>query len=70
MEREQLAERLLSAMGLLTEEQRVAFVLCEVEERSSSEAAQILGVPASTLRARVSAAREILRAALAKEARL
>lgn len=68
LEREQLAERLLHAMGRLTEEQRVAFVLCEVEERSSSEAADILGVPASTLRARVGAAREILRAALAEEA--
>lgn len=58
--REQLAERLLLVMDQLSEDQRVAFVLCEVEERSSREVAEILGVPGSTVRARVAAAREKL----------
>jgi RNA polymerase sigma-70 factor (ECF subfamily) len=66
--RQQLADRLLSAMDQLNEEQRVTFVLCEVEERSSSEVAEILGIPSSTVRARVSAAREKLRVALGTEA--
>ena len=63
-EREELARRLLHAMSQLSTEQRLAFVLCDVEERTSQEAAQILGVPASTLRSRLSAAREALRALL------
>jgi RNA polymerase sigma-70 factor (ECF subfamily) len=63
-EREELARRLLQAMTELSTEQRLAFVLCDVEERTSQEAAQILGTPASTLRSRLSAARETLRALL------
>jgi RNA polymerase sigma-70 factor, ECF subfamily len=67
--REQLAERLLFAMDQLGEDQRVAFVLCEVEERTSLEVAEILGVPGSTVRARVGLAREKLQRVLAGEAR-
>jgi RNA polymerase sigma-70 factor (ECF subfamily) len=63
-EREELARRLLRAMTELSPEQRLAFVLCDVEERTSQEAAQILGIPASTLRSRLSVARETLRALL------
>jgi RNA polymerase sigma-70 factor, ECF subfamily len=63
-EREELARRLLHAMSQLSTEQRLAFVLCDVEERTSQEAAQILGVPASTLRTRLSAARDTLRGLL------
>jgi RNA polymerase sigma-70 factor (ECF subfamily) len=63
-EREELARALLHAMGRLPDEQRLAFVLCDVEERSSAEAARILDIPASTLRSRVGAARHALRALL------
>jgi RNA polymerase sigma-70 factor (ECF subfamily) len=63
-ERLELARRLLHAMSQLPAEYRLAFVLCDVEERTSQEAAQILGLPASTLRSRLSAARETLRALL------
>jgi RNA polymerase sigma-70 factor (ECF subfamily) len=55
-------------MDHLTEDQRITFVLSEVEERSSAEVAEILKVPSSTVRARVSAAREKLREILAAEA--
>lgn len=65
--REQLAERLLFAMDQLGEDQRVAFVLCEVEERTSLEVAEILSIPSSTVRARVGLAREKLQRALAGE---
>jgi RNA polymerase sigma-70 factor (ECF subfamily) len=68
VEREELARRLLRAMTGLSDEQRLAFVLCDVEERTSFEAAQILGIPASTLRSRLSAARESLRSILYEEA--
>lgn len=65
--REQLSERLLRAMDQLPIEQRIAFVLCEVEERSSEEAALILSEASSTLRSRVGAARKKLRELLKEE---
>lgn len=64
---ERLAEKLTRAMDSLSTAQRLAFVLCEVEERSSSEAAQILDVPASTVRARVTSAKQKLRQLLEQE---
>ncbi|HSC88886.1 MAG TPA: sigma-70 family RNA polymerase sigma factor [Polyangiaceae bacterium] len=62
-----LAERLQRALECLSHDQRLAFVLTEIEERSSHEVSRILGAPASTLRARVSAAKEKLRRELARE---
>ena len=47
--------------------QRVAFVLCEVEERSSIEASRILGVPEGTVRSRLHHAKRKLQVALARE---
>lgn len=64
--RQELAQRLQRAFDCLSEDQRIAFVLSEVEERSSSELSLILGAPASTIRARVAAAKEKLRAELAR----
>lgn len=64
--RQRLAERLQRALDCLTDDQRLAFVLAEVEERSSSELSHILGIPASTLRARVASAKEKLRAELGR----
>lgn len=58
----ELAARLMHALDQLPDRQRVAFVLCQIEERDASEVASILGVPASTVRARVRAARSCLQA--------
>lgn len=65
----QLLLRIGRAMESLSEDQRLAFVLVDVEERSSQEAAEILESRASTVRARVSSAREQLRKALERSER-
>lgn len=54
------ARTLYSALDTLTTEQRSAFVLCEVEERSADEVAEILGIPAATVRTRCFHARKKL----------
>ncbi len=65
--RKQLAELLTRALDTLPIEQRVAFVLCEVEERTSREAAEIVGAPEATLRTRLFHAKKKLRVALETE---
>lgn len=59
--RRTLAEELSRALDLLPLEQRVAFVLCEVEERTSREVAAIVGVPEGTVRTRLFHAKRKLR---------
>jgi RNA polymerase sigma-70 factor (ECF subfamily) len=66
-ERAQLAAALVRALDALPIEQRVAIVLCEVEERTSPEVAIIMGVPEGTVRTRVLHAKRKLVEALAKE---
>jgi RNA polymerase sigma-70 factor (ECF subfamily) len=66
-EQKQLAEMLQRALETLSFEHRTAFVLCEVEERSSVEAAELLGIPEGTVRTRLHYAKQKLRAALIKE---
>lgn len=68
-ERKQLAEALNRALDTLPLDQRVAFVLCEVEERTSVEVAEILAVPEGTVRTRLHHAKRKLRAALFQSAR-
>lgn len=51
--RARLADALNRALDTLPIEQRVAFVLCEVEERTSREVAEIVGVPEATVRTRL-----------------
>jgi RNA polymerase sigma-70 factor (ECF subfamily) len=65
--RKELAQALNRALDQLPIEQRVAFVLCEVEEKSSPEVAQIVGVPEATVRTRLYHARQKLRDMLARE---
>lgn len=65
--RRRLADRLSAALDHLPVEQRVAFVLCEVEQRTSVEVAVILGVPEGTVRTRSFHARRRLRELLAAE---
>jgi RNA polymerase sigma-70 factor (ECF subfamily) len=63
----QLADALVRALDELPMNQRVAFVLLEVEERSSVEAATLVGVPEATMRTRLHHARRRLRELLAEE---
>jgi RNA polymerase sigma-70 factor, ECF subfamily len=67
-EQELEARNLLSlidaALDELPLEQRVAFVLCDVEERSSQEAATITNAPEATVRTRLRQARLKLREVL------
>jgi RNA polymerase sigma-70 factor, ECF subfamily len=55
------------ALDRLPLEQRVAFVLCDVEERTSAEAAELVGAPEGTVRTRLHHARKKLRALLEQE---
>lgn len=66
LDRALLARALHRALDELPLEQRVAFVLCEIEEHSSREAAEITGAPEATIRTRLYHARIKLRAALEK----
>ncbi len=70
-ERAELARLLTAALDRLPLDQRVAFVLCEVEERTSAEVAAMLDEKDGTIRARVMHAKKKLRedlASFAKEA--
>jgi RNA polymerase sigma-70 factor (ECF subfamily) len=65
--KKQLAAALVRALDKLSIEQRVAFVLCEVEERSSREVATIVGAPEGTVRTRLFHAKKKLRLELERE---
>jgi RNA polymerase sigma-70 factor (ECF subfamily) len=55
------------AMDALPLDQRVAFVVCEVEGRSAAEAALIAGAPEATMRTRLFHAKKKLQVALEAE---
>ncbi|MFK8001235.1 MAG: RNA polymerase sigma factor [Polyangiales bacterium] len=57
----ELRAALERGIAKLSHNHRVTFVLCSVEERSSVEAASILGVPEGTVRTRLFHARQKLR---------
>lgn len=63
-DRHELATALVRALDTLSREQRVAFVLREVEGLSASEAASVAGVPEATIRTRVFHARRKLQTEL------
>ncbi len=65
--RKQLARALVRALDELPFEQRVAIVLCEVEERTAAEAAAMVGAPEATIRTRVFHGKKKLRDALDKQ---
>lgn len=65
-QREHLASVLTCALDTLPIDQRVAFVLCEVEEHSSREVAAIVGAPEATVRTRLHHAKKKLREELAR----
>jgi RNA polymerase sigma-70 factor (ECF subfamily) len=56
-----LLEQALCAVSKLPWDQRVAFVLCELEQLSASEAAAVVGAPEATVRTRLFHARKKLR---------
>lgn len=68
-ERRQLAETMRRLLDALPMDQRVAVVLCVVEERTSGEAAEIVGVPEATVRTRLFHARRKMREMLEADAR-
>lgn len=61
----QLAMALVRALDELPTEQRLAFVLCEVEERSAAEVAEIVGAKEATVRTRLFHAKQKMRELLA-----
>lgn len=65
-DRERLARALTCALDTLPIDQRVAFVLCEVEERTSREVASIVGAPEATVRTRLHHAKKKLREELSR----
>jgi RNA polymerase sigma-70 factor, ECF subfamily len=65
--RKELASLLTRALDALPLEQRVTFVLCEVEERTSREVSAITGVPEGTVRTRLHHAKKKLREELSQE---
>jgi RNA polymerase sigma-70 factor (ECF subfamily) len=68
LEREHLAAMLQRALDELSHDHRLTFVLCEIEERTSPEVAEILGIPEATVRTRLFHAKKKLRELL-EEAR-
>jgi RNA polymerase sigma-70 factor (ECF subfamily) len=68
LENDELGRLLAVALDELPVDQRVAFVLCEVEERTSVEVAEMLGETDGTIRARVFHAKKKLRAILERAA--
>jgi RNA polymerase sigma-70 factor (ECF subfamily) len=60
-QRRDFARELSRALDALPLDQRVAFVLCEIEERTSVEAADIVGAPEQTVRTRLFYAKKKLR---------
>jgi RNA polymerase sigma-70 factor (ECF subfamily) len=59
--RRRLADALQSALDRLPIDQRVVFVLCEVEQRTSIEVGEIVGAPEGTVRTRLFHAKRKLR---------
>jgi RNA polymerase sigma-70 factor, ECF subfamily len=59
--RRQLAAALHHALDGLPHDQRIAFVLCGIEELTSAEAATVMGCPEETVRTRLFHARKKLR---------
>ncbi len=66
-QRMHLARALTRALDALPLDQRVAIILCEVEGRSSAEAAEIVGTAEATIRTRIFYAKRKLRDLLTRE---
>lgn len=64
MGRDELGEVIRKAVDTLPDEQRMVFVLCQVEGMRYAEVAEIQGVPLGTVKSRMHAALEKLKALL------
>jgi RNA polymerase sigma-70 factor (ECF subfamily) len=64
----ELAELLYRALDRLPDDQRAAFILCEIEQLTAGEAGAIAGTPEATMRTRLFHARKKLRTLLEREA--
>lgn len=61
MERAELGRRVQELLERLPAKQREVLVLCDLEERSASEAAELLGIPSGTVKSRLRLGRERFR---------
>lgn len=61
-EQGQTADRVWAALGRMSDHHREVLVLCDLEERSDSEVAALLGIPENTVKSRLRRGREALRA--------
>lgn len=66
LERRALGDRLMTALDSLPLDQRVAVVLSEIEDRTSTEIATIVGAPEGTVRTRIFHAKRKLRELMTK----
>jgi RNA polymerase sigma-70 factor (ECF subfamily) len=66
LERLELLRELEDALERLPHDQRVAFIMCELEDVPGVEAARVIGVPQGTLWRRLHFARKAVRAAIAR----
>ncbi|HEY4179868.1 MAG TPA: RNA polymerase sigma factor [Kofleriaceae bacterium] len=69
LQQQQAAETLYRALDKLPDDQRTAFVLCEIDQLTAGDAAVIAGAPEATMRTRLFHARKKLRALLSEEVR-
>jgi RNA polymerase sigma-70 factor (ECF subfamily) len=69
IERRELMREIADALARLPHEQRVAFVMCDLEDIPGVEAARVVGVPQGTLWRRLHVARKAVRAAVEKATR-
>ena len=60
IENTELFESVKSLLNELPEEQRTAYILCEVDSKNYEEIANITGVPVGTVRSRIFRARQYL----------
>lgn len=63
-------ERIIAAMEQLSPAYRMTIHLCDVEELTYEEAAEIMDIPIGTVRSRLSRARQTLREILLAEAQM
>ena len=69
VERRELMRAIAEALAGLPHDQRVAFVLCDLEDIPGVEAARVVGVPQGTLWRRLHFARKAMRAAVERATR-
>ena len=64
VERRQLLAKIEAALGDLSRDQQIAFVLCDLEQLPGRDVARVLGIPEGTLARRLHDARKAIRAQL------